>query len=208
MRKWVGIAITAGIAAVVIAWHRNDWDVEATGMVGDSVAPFAALVTGGALFAALRSLTEQQRATRLQLAETQRQHGQRLAEAYAAWFSAVDQWLRCLYQVALADVRVTIQGVAKEQAGYPDKTTMGRWDEESKRATWLLYVLDEDADRRLAVEHLMNSFVDVEDMELPFKPKSHGERQQDKAYGRIKALEQFAEHVRTELAPVLRPSAT
>ena len=117
----IGVAVLVYMLATML---RNDWELGAAGMAGDSLAPFVGLASCGAVAAALWSVHLQRRSVELQVAELrlsretaskqndeqkalldlqrEQMHTDQTRElrvAYAEWIAAARSWLyaRWLY---------------------------------------------------------------------------------------------------------------
>lgn len=102
MKRWKLATLIGGglvglaLAGLVLAWWRNDWDLEAASMIGDAVAPLVGIMSmlalGVALWSARLQEIELGRHQEAYTAELRRERNARLKAVYAPFLSATSEY--------------------------------------------------------------------------------------------------------------------
>lgn len=102
-RRWLGVAVgvlAASLIALLVAWDRNGWSLNAAALTGDAAAPLVGIASLSAVIAALWSVRQQAKGLELQRraldSEIAHRRQESLARLYAPVFVAADAWLKAV----------------------------------------------------------------------------------------------------------------
>jgi hypothetical protein len=133
------LAIVGSSVALLIAWYRNDWDLEAAAWSGDAAAPLVGIASLAAVGAALWSVYQQSEALDVQtkMLETQQEEMRTQKESFAKELKAQHDALEVQKQ-ALDEERKYRRHSALRDAYGTFFTALDHYRESVKAyATWL-----------------------------------------------------------------------
>lgn len=140
--------VVVGMVALFYAWHRNDWDLEAAGMLGDSMAPIVGMLSLGALTVALWTARlqglEMHRQHQVHEQQLRRERNEELKRAYAPFLTAV-----AAYSSAIGDYvrQVAAMGNVDENIRGKLSAPVRTAHAEAQSFVQTLILIDDDEER-------------------------------------------------------------